>query len=531
MRNAAPGSEFDVIVIGGGVNGLICATLLAQAKRRVVVVEALDRLGGACTTIELVAGHRISAFTHLLGPLDAGVMKALRLQRHGLHFTAKQMATIALSPDGRHIVLDGDLRHTAHTLSAHSPADGKAWAPFDSRLRKAVQQLERWVQSPPGGPFDQGNRGGLFAARAGAKAAPTIDAEVAAFLDGSIADLLDSEFETPLLKAALAFDAVLGSALGPRAQGTAFLSVLRAALDGETAEGLVHPQGGAGAFVAALAKAAEAAGVHTRLKSRVAHLLFDNDRLAGVELANGDALYAPSVVSSLDPKTTLLALGAERHLPFGLKRQLKGFRAEGCITKVNLALSAMPNFKGLDRKALRERLIICPSIDYLDRAFAAYEQGSYAPDPAIEITIPSAHDPSLAAPGQHVLSAYVLYTPYTLASGSWDKAKPELIARVGATLRQYAPDLQDLILAADIFTPPDIEKLAGSAGGHWHGGDLTLDQLGPLRPAPGLSRHETPVAGLYLCGAGTHPCGGVTGINGRNAAEAVLATTTVAGVK
>ena len=168
-------------------------------------------------------------------------------------------------------------------------------------------------------------------------------------------------------------------------------------------------------------------------------------------------------------------------------------------------------------------MIVCPSIDYLERAFTAFEQGAYAPELALEITIPSTHDPSLAVANQHVLSAYVLYTPYALASGSWEKAKPDLISRVGATLRQYAPDLPDLILAADVFVPPDIEAQAGNFAGHWHGGDLSLDQLGPLRPAPGLSRHETPIAGLYLCGAGTHPCGCVTGINGLNAADAVLA--------
>ena len=529
MRNAAPGADFDVIVIGGGVNGLICATLLAQAKRRVVVVEALDRLGGACKTIELVAGHRISAFTHLLGPLDTSVMKALRLQKFGLQFTAKNIATVALSPDGRHIHLDGDLRHTAQTLAAHSPADSKAWAPFASRFAKAVAQLERWVQTPPGGPFEHAGRAGLFATRAAAKASLAVDAEFASLMDGSVADFLDGEFETPLLKGAFAFDAILGNALGPRAQGTAFLSLLRNALDTETTEGLVHPQGGAGAFVNALSKAAEAAGVRIRLKSRVAHFLFDADRIVGAELANGEAVYAPTVVSSLDPKTTLLNLGAERQLPFAMKRRLKSFLGQGCIAKVNLALSGLPNFKGLEKRALRDRLIICPSVEYLERAFTAYEQGVYSPEPALEITIPSTHDPSLAAPNQHVLSAYVLYTPYKLASGSWEKAKPDLIARVGATLRQYAPDLPDLIMAADVFTPPDIEAQAGSAAGHWHGGDLSLDQLGPLRPVPGLSRHETPVAGLYLCGGGTHPCGGVTGINARNAAEAVLAHATAIG--
>lgn len=530
MRNFGAAADIDVIVIGGGVNGLICAAYLAQSKRRVVVVEALDRVGGACATAELVAGHRVSAITHLLGPLDASVVKTLRLQRFGLQLTAKQMATVALSPDGRHIVRDGDLRHTAQSITPHSLLDAKAWAPFDARYRKAVSPLERWVQSPPGGPFDHATRNSLFPARAAVKPGPALEGELADFLDGSIADFLDAEFETPLLKGALAFDAILGNALGPRAQGTAFLGAMRSALDGEASEGLVHPQGGAGGFVGALAKSVEAAGVRTRLKSRVARLLFDGDRVAGVELANGEAIHAPVVVSSLDPKTTLLTLGAGRHLPFALKRRLASQRTDGCIAKVNLALSALPNFKGLDRRALRERLVICPSIDYLDRAFAAYEQGKFSPEPALEITIPSTHDSSLATANHHVLSAYVLYTPYALATGSWDKAKTDLISRVGAVLRQYAPDLPDLILAADVFTPPDIERLAGSKGGHWHGGDLTLDQLGPLRPGPGMSRHETPIAGLFLCGAGTHPCGGVTGINGRNAAEAVLASAVAATV-
>jgi phytoene dehydrogenase-like protein len=514
-------ADVDVVVIGAGVNGLVCATLLAQAKRRVVLVEARDRAGGLCSTTEIARGHRVSTFAHLAGPLDGALLKALRLQRHGLQFSAKQIATIALSPDGRHIVLDGDLRRTAQSLAPHSPGDAKEWPLFDGRMRKAAQHFARWVQAPPGGPFDQaGARANAFAGRKGS----SIDADVAARLDGSIADFLDEDFDAPLLKGALAFDAVLGNALGPRAQGTAFLGVMRRAFESDTAEGLVHPQGGMGALTAALVKAAEAAGVRTRLKARVAHLLFDGHRVSGVELTGGEAIYAPAVVSSLDPKTTLLALGAERHLPFGLKRRLAGFRAQGCVAKVNLALNSLPTFKGLDKRNLRDRLIVCPSAEHLERAFAACEQGMFSPDPALEVTIPSTHDASLAPPGQHVLSAHVLYAPYALAEGAWDAARDQLLARVVATLRQYTPDLPDMVLSADVFAPPDIERMTGSAGGHWHGGDLSLDQLGILRPALGASRHETPAQGLYLCGASTHPGGGVTGVNGRNAAEAVLAT-------
>lgn len=515
-------SEADVVVIGAGVNGLVCATLLAQAKRRVVVLEAQGHVGGACTTIELVAGHRVSMLTHLIGPLDAQVMKALRLNRFGLQLTAKQISTVALSPDGRHVVMDGDLRHTAQAIGAYSQSDAKAWAHYDARMRKAAQQLEKWVQGAPGAGLEPA-KGGLFGGRAAQKGGAVLDAETAALLDGSIAEVLDGEFETPVIKGALAFDAVLGSALPPRAKGTAMLAAMRRALNAETTEGLVHPQGGAGAFTAALAKSAEASGARVRLNARVRHLLFDGARVAGVELENGDTVHAPVVVSSLDPKTTLLSLGAARHLPLGMKRALGGYRMEGSTAKVNLALSGLPSFKGIDKKLLRERLIVCTGIDQLEHAFAAYEQGQFPAEPAMEITIPSTHDTTLSH-GQHVLSAHVLYVPRTLSQGSWEKGKTELMSRVGAVLRQYAPELPDMILAADVFTPGDMETMAGVAGGHWHGGDLSLHQLGPLRPLAGMSRYETPVAGLFLCGAGTHPCGGVTGINGRNASQAVLAS-------
>lgn len=527
MRKIAPGQDFEVIVIGGGINGLVCATLLAQAKRRVILVEARERLGGMCMTGEISPGHRVSTIAHLIGPIDGEVTKALRLQKHGLQFSAKQIGAVALATDGRHIVLGDDLRHTAQSLQVHSAADAKSWAPFETRLKRAAQQIQPWVQEAPGGAFEHAPRGGFFSGRGGSRPLAAFDAEFAARMDGSIAELLDDEFETPLLKGALAFDALVGNALSASMRGTALLGVLRRALEGQNSGGLVHPQGGAGAFIASVAKAAEVAGVQVKLNARVAHFLFDAGRIAGIELSNGEAVYAPQIVSSLNPKVTLLELGAERDLPLGVKRRLAGFRAEGCVGKVNLALNATPNFKGLDKKHLKDRLIVCPGIEQLERSFVAYSQGRFSPDVAMEITIPSAHDATLCKPGHHVLSATVFYLPRTLSAGTWDAAKADLVEIVGATLRQYAPELPDQVIAGDVFSPADIETLGGGAGGHWHGGDLSPDQLGVLRPVEGSSRYQTPVPGLFLCGAGTHPCGGVTGINGRNAAEAVLAVPAV----
>lgn len=521
-----PPSEFDALVIGAGVNGLVCASLLAQAKKRVVVVEARDKPGGVCMTGEVIDGFRVSSFAHLTGPFDAALAKALKLQKVGLTWSATALPTVALSPESRHIVFGRESRATIQSIAVHSAADAQAWPAFDQRMAKAAKVLSRWMRGPPGGLRTQSKgRGGLFAGAGGGKV-EELDRAVAMQLDQSISDLLDQSFESPALKGALAFDAVVGSGLGPRSPGTALSYAMRRGV-AEDSDGFAHPDGGMGAFATALTKAADAAGVRTRLKSRVKRILFENGRARGVELEGGEIIYASTVISSLDPQTTLLKLGGPRHLPFGLKRRLKGLHVQGMTAKVNLALKGLPAFKGLQRDDLRARLLICPSPEYLDRGYAAAGQGAFSPEPAMEVTIPTLHDSSLAPINEHVLSAHVLYAPYDLASGSWKEARNELVQRVIAVLSNYAPDLSSRILAGDVFAPADIEKVSGALGGHWHGGDLTLDRLGPLRPAAGVARYETPVPGLYLCGSGTHPCGGVTGINGRNAAEVVIAATTV----
>lgn len=522
MSSGVPGQNHDVIVVGGGVNGLVAATLLAQARRRVLLVEAQDRLGGMCRTGEITAGFRVSTIAHLVGPLDAAVTKSLRLSRLGLQFTARQAGMVALSPDGRHIILGEDLRHTAQSLQVHDVADARGWAAYETRMRKAAQQLHGWTQQAAAlpAPGDAGKTA-LFPGRA--RASLPFDAEMAQQLELSIADLVTSHFRTPLLQAALSFDAILGNSLPPTAGGTALLPVLKRALDPQPAGGLVHPQGGAGALVGALQKAGEAAGLKTRTGARAAAWLFEAGRIAGVQLENGECVYAPYIVSSLSPQVTYLQMGAARDLPLGFKRRLRGVRSAGCVAKVNLALGGLPAFKGLDKRHLKDRLLVCKSLEELERSYAAHEQGRLSSVIALDATLPSTHDASLARAGTHVMSVNATYVPGEVDAPTGDAARADLVALVVTRLREFAPDLPDLVVAAEVLLPSDLAELGGGAGAHWHGADLSLDQLGVLRPALLASGQATPVPGLFLCGAATHPCGGVTGTNGRLAAEAVLA--------
>jgi phytoene dehydrogenase-like protein len=338
----------------------------------------------------------------------------------------------------------------------------------------------------------------------------------------NVHDLLEEHFTLPALRGALAFDAVLGTNFGPRSPGTVLTLLYR--LAGQAAggaAGLSQPVGGVGALCAALARAATAAGAQVRTAAPVARILVEADRAAGVELDSGERIAAGAVISSADPKTTFLQLLGTAHLDTGFVRRVRHLRAHGLAAKLHLALDGPPKFTGVSEAALRGRLLVAPSLEYLERAYNHAKYGEYSSAPALEITVPSLNDPQLAPPGKHVLSAIVQYAPYLLKDG-WLEARERFADVCVATLERFAPGISRSILGAELLTPVDIEREFRISGGHWHHGELAFDQFFMVRPVPGAAQHRTPLPGLFLCGAGCHPGGGVIGTAGRNAAQQVL---------
>ena len=507
---------YDDIVVGGGHNGLVCAAYLAKAGRRVLVLEASDRLGGASVTRDFVPGFRVSACAHLMGQFQSGIVRDLDLARHGLRFVAQPMVTVALSPDGRPLMLSALDR---------SAADAQAYAAFTARIHRLARGLLPILgMAPPrlGTDAWSDRRDLLRMAWSVRRLGRTDMRELLRIIGMNAYDLMEEHFESAPLKGALGFDAVLGTNFGPRSPGTVLTLLYRLAAEAGGGGPLsVQPIGGMGAVADALTKAAEAAGAEIRRAAPVERILVKDDRAVGIVLASGEEIAAGAVISSADPHTTFMRLLGPEHLDTGFVRRIKHFRHKGLAAKLHLALDALPGFTGLDPAALGGRLLIAPSLDYVEHAYNHAKYGEYSQAPAVEITVPTVNDPSLAPTGKHVLSAVVQYAPYDL-TGGWDAGREIFADIVVGTIERHAPGLRGLIRARELLTPVDIEREFRIAGGHWHHGDLAFDQFFMVRPVPGAAQYRAPVSGLYLCGAGAHPGGGVMGLAGRNAAHKVL---------
>ena len=521
--SASPGGpKYDCIVIGGGHNGLVCATYLARGGRSVLVLEAAESVGGAAATREFSPGFKVSACAHLLHLMPESLIRELSLGTHGLHIVADRMPTTALSEDGYPLSLDVA---NPGSLEARSSADAVAYPTYVARLQRFSAALQPMFETVPPRLGTDSWHDRLALLRLGLRLRGLGRRDIRELLrigGMCVQDLLDEYFETPLLKGALGFDAVLGSNFGPRSPGSVFTLLYRMAAASAAGGTLALPSGGMGALSGALAKAAIDAGVVIRTGAPVERILVKDDRAAGVILESGESVSAGTVISNADPRTTFLRLLGAEYLDAGFVRRVTHVRARGLAAKLHLALDELPVFKGLEEEALRGRLLLAPSLEYIERAFNHSKYGELSAAPIFEITLPSVADSSMAPAGNHVLSAVVQYVPYRLATGGWEQERAHLTGLLIDTLGHYAPGLRESVIAAEVLTPEDLEREFRMTGGHWHHAELALDQFLMVRPVPGAAQYNTPLEGLYLCGAGTHPGGGVMGVAGRNAARQVL---------
>lgn len=515
-------SQYDVVVIGAGHNGLVCATLLARAGRSVLVVEAADQVGGMAITREFAPGYRVSSGAHLLHQMPLDLIRELGLAGHGLEYAASGLGTTALSPEGPTLTLASG----ATPAAGWTASDAAAWPAWHARLQRFARLMHGMLAAPPPRLGTEAWSDKIALAKVGLKLRLLGRQDMREFLrivGMNAYDLLEDEFEHPLLKGALGLDAVLGTNFGPRAPGTVLTLLYRLATESAAgASPLALPRGGLGALSNALAGAARAAGAVVRTGMPVERIRVENDRANGVVLASGEVIAAKQVVSNADVKTTFLGLLGAEHLDTGFVRRVHHVRTRGLAAKLHLALDRMPAFRGTGPAALGGRLVISPSLDYLERSFNPSKYGEWPAAPALEITVPSISDPSLAPSGHHVLSAVVQSVPYATKNG-WEADRQPFIDALLQQLEAHAPGLRASVQSAELSTPADLEREFRTPGGHWHHGDLAFDQFYMVRPVPGASQYSTPVAGLYLCGASGHPGGGVTGLAGRNAASRLLA--------
>lgn len=514
------------IVIGGGVNGLVTAILLARGGRAVTLLEARDGVGGAAITRELAPGFRVPTAAHDVGPLRADVLRDLDLPRHGLEFIARDAWMTALDGQGHAVTLWHDTAKAASALGAFSTKDAERWAAFmtaRSKLGRVVASI--FPHTPPSidSPAPKELWRLLQTARQFRGLGASDGYRLLRWGPMPVADLVHEHVETPFVAAALAADGVFGAMLGPWSAGSGLLFLLHAANAASGDPRLVWPKGGPGALTGALVRTAEAAGVTITTGARVDAIVSDGFRVRGVTLADGRTLDASAVVSGIDPKTTY-GMCDPMTLPAEVRWRARCYRTAGTLAKVNLALSALPVVPGAEREQLTTRLRIAPDIDYVERAFDEVKYGRLSPAPYVEALIPSLVDPTLAPQGAHVMSVYAQYAPHTLRDGSWDQARPRLLDSVLGALDRAMPGIRGMVVASEVLTPADLEREWGMAGGHIHHGELALDQLFTMRPMLGWSQYRTPIDGLWLCGAGTHPGLGLTGGSGANAAREILRT-------
>jgi len=520
-------SKYDVIVIGGGHNGLVNAAYLARAGKRVLVLERRHVLGGAAVTEEIFPGFKYSVCSYVVSLLRPEIIRELDLPRHGLEILPLD-GTFTPMPNGDYLWRVNDHAKTRREIARHSRLDAEAYDEYGKAMIEMAHFVKPIMNMTPPDPASLNPKGLLDLLGMGRrfqKLSADDKYNQVQLMTMSAVDFLDQWFETDVLKATMSASGIIGTFLGVRSPGTAYVLLhhYMGEIDGAFRSwGL--SRGGTGTISNAIGDAAREAGAEIRTEAPIAKIILKNGQAKGVVLENGDEIYADIVSSSVDPRLTFMKMIGEEHLPTDFVDDIKRYKFRGSSGKVNLALDALPDFKCMPGPGphLRGAVSISPSVEYMERAYDDAKYGRYSRRPYIDMVIPTLTDPSLAPPGKHVMSLFVQYAPYHLKEGSWDDKREEFGDTVIDTIAEHAPNIKDIILHRQVLTPLDLEREFGLSEGNIFQGELTLEQLFFLRPAPGWAQYRSPIRNLYMCGSATHPGGGIMGASGRNAAMEIL---------
>ncbi|HYX27055.1 MAG TPA: NAD(P)/FAD-dependent oxidoreductase [Pyrinomonadaceae bacterium] len=515
----------DIIIIGAGHNGLVAAYYLAKAGMKPLVLERREVLGGVCVTEVFHPGFRCSTLATSAGSFLPQLIDDLQLVHHGLQFIIPPIRVFALNHNGPPICIYETVKDTVSELSLHSKPDSEKFFEFLScfdRLGRALRPLLTMTPPNISAPTksELWNLGKLgWKIRGLGK---NDEYRLLRYGPMAVADLAAEWFENETLRAVVAARGIFGAFAGPWSAGTCAPLLMQSALNGSPIAPTVFVKGGMGALTQALAQAATAAGAEILTNSEVAGIQIKDERVTSVVLSSGEEIETRAVVSNADPKSTFLNLVDAAVLDPGFLQKIGNYRAHGTVAMVHLALAGLPEFANSHKLNLLGRIHIGPDIDYLERAFDAAKYGDFSSKPFMEVTMPALTDASLAPSGGLVMSIHAQYTPYKLKNGDWHARREELGDAIVNALSEYAPNLKELIVERKVLTPLDLEREFALTGGHIHHGEMSLDQLFAFRPLIGCAQYRTPIKGLYLCGSGTHPGGGVTGASGLNASREVI---------
>jgi len=522
--------SWDAVIIGGGHNGLVTAAYLARGGLKVVVLERRHVLGGASVTEELWPGYKVSAAAYLCSLMQERIIRELDLARFGYHVYAKDPAFFTPFPDGRHLTMWQDQGSTCEEIAKFSRRDAERYPAYEAYVERLAQFAEgELLRTPPN--FARARIGDLAGlGKLGWEVMRMPEEErigqVKIFTQ-SVAEFLEPWFESEEVKVTLATDGVIGTNGGPRTPGTAYVLLhhVMGKVDGHRGLwGFVR--GGMEAVSEAIAGAARTAGATIRTEAGVERVVVKDGRAIGVALEGGEEIRGRVVISNADPKRTFLGLVGEAHLDAQFAQAVRQIQMKGCSMKINLALDGLPNFRALPGNGLmphhKTTMHICPNLEYVERAWDDAKYGRPSQRPLLEMTIPTTYDDSLAPAGKHVMGIFLQYTPYDLHDADWKSLKEKYADQVMEVIEEYAPGFRSLVRARQVLSPLDLEEIYGLTGGNIFHGEMSLGQLFFMRPVPGWARYRTPVRGLYLCGSGTHPGGGVMGAPGYNAAREIL---------